>query len=94
MNVELSDRAHQEMQRINAVWRKQADFPELFLDELLETVKLIETTGVLGTSYQVRAKYFQMSRSQQLCDTAGIGGGRSWHRSAPGLSGLAAAAIG
>ena len=44
------------MQRINAVWRKQADFPELFLDELLETVKLIETTGLLGTPYQVRAK--------------------------------------
>jgi len=56
VNVELSDRAHLEMQRINAAWRKQADFPELFLDELLETVKLIETTGVLGTPYQVKAK--------------------------------------
>lgn len=44
------------MQRIIARWRKQAAFPELFLDELLETVALIETTGVLGTTYQVRAK--------------------------------------
>jgi hypothetical protein len=56
VNVELSDRAHQEMQRINAAWRKHADFPELFLDELLETVTLIETTGVLGTPYQVKEK--------------------------------------
>lgn len=44
------------MQRINAAWLEKADFPELFLDELLETVHLIETTGVLGTPYQVRAK--------------------------------------
>ena len=60
MKVELSDRAHGEMQRINASWaswRKQADFPELFLDELLETVELIETTGVLGAPYNVKAKH-------------------------------------
>jgi hypothetical protein len=49
VKVELSDRALGEMQRIDASWRKQADFPSLFLDELLETVELIETTGVLGT---------------------------------------------
>lgn len=45
------------MQRINASWRKQADFPELFLDELLETVELIETAGVLGTPYNVKTKH-------------------------------------
>jgi hypothetical protein len=45
------------MQRINASWRKQADFPELFLDELLETVELIETTGVLGRPYKVKTKH-------------------------------------
>jgi hypothetical protein len=45
VKVELSDRAHREMQRINASWRKQADCPDLFLDELLETVELIETTA-------------------------------------------------
>ena len=56
MNVELSARAHGEMQRIDASWRTQADLPELFLDELLETVKLIETTGVLGVPYKVRVK--------------------------------------
>ena len=44
------------MRRINASWRKQADFSKLFLDELLETVKLIETTGVLGVPYKVKAK--------------------------------------
>ena len=57
MKVELSDRAHREMQRINASWRKQADFPELFLHELLETVELIETTGVLGTPYNVKTNH-------------------------------------
>jgi hypothetical protein len=30
VKVELSDRAHLEMQRINAWWRKQADFPTYF----------------------------------------------------------------
>ena len=49
MKVELSDRALGEMQRIDASWRKRADVPALFLDELLDTVELIETTGVLGT---------------------------------------------
>jgi hypothetical protein len=57
VKVELSDRAHLEMQRINASWRKQADFPDLFLDELLETVELIETTGVVGTIYSIKAKH-------------------------------------
>jgi hypothetical protein len=69
VNVELSDRAHQEMQRINAAWRKQADFPELFLDELLETVTLIETTGMLGTPYQVKAKRRVTRLLMEKCDT-------------------------
>lgn len=45
------------MQRIDASWRKQADFPALFLDELLETVESIETTGVVGTTYSIKAKH-------------------------------------
>ena len=53
MKVELSDRAHLEMQRINGSWRQQ----DLFLDELLETVELIETTGVVGTIYSIKAKH-------------------------------------
>lgn len=57
MRVELSDRALREIQRIDASWRKQADFPALFLDELLETVELIETTGVVGTTYRLKAKH-------------------------------------
>jgi hypothetical protein len=44
------------MQRIDPSWRRQADFHDLFLDELLETVELIETTGVLGVIYQVEAR--------------------------------------
>jgi hypothetical protein len=50
VKVELSDRALAEMERIDASWRKQANFPALFLDELLETVELIETTVVLVPS--------------------------------------------
>jgi hypothetical protein len=56
VNVQLSDRARREAQRIDASWREQADFPELFLDELLETVGLIETTGVLGAVYGAKTK--------------------------------------
>ena len=56
MRVELSERALQEIQRINASWRAQAEFPELFLDELLGTIELIETTGVLGFPYNLKAK--------------------------------------
>jgi hypothetical protein len=44
------------MQRINASWRRQAEFPELFLDELLETVNLIASTGMLGAPYNAKAK--------------------------------------
>jgi hypothetical protein len=57
VKVDLSDRALREMQRIDASWRKRADFPALFLDELLETVELIETTGVVGTAYSIKAKH-------------------------------------
>ena len=57
MKVELSDRALREMQRIDASWRKQADLPALFLDELFETVELVETTGVVGTTYSIKAKH-------------------------------------
>jgi hypothetical protein len=41
---------------------QQADFPTLFLDELLETVALIETTGVLGTIHCVKAKHHAQRR--------------------------------
>ena len=51
MKVELSERALREMQRINASWRRRAKVPDLFLDELLETVEAIEATAVLGVPY-------------------------------------------
>jgi hypothetical protein len=57
VKVELSDRAVRDMQRIEASWSKRADVPALFLDELLETVELIETTGVVGTIYRIKAKH-------------------------------------
>ena len=45
------------MRRINASWRKQADHPDLFLDELLETIEVIEATSVVGTIYSIKAKH-------------------------------------
>lgn len=48
MKVDLSDRALAEMQRIDASWRKRASSPDVFLEELQETIELIETTEVLG----------------------------------------------
>jgi hypothetical protein len=57
VKVELSERAHREMQRINASWQTQADHPSLFLDELLETVELIEETGVIGAIYRITTRH-------------------------------------
>jgi hypothetical protein len=45
------------MERIHASWREQADFPATFLAELLDTVELVETTGVMGTTYSIRAEH-------------------------------------
>lgn len=57
MRVDFSDRALREMQRIDASWRKRAKLPDVFLDELEETLELIETTGVLGVVYDAKAKH-------------------------------------
>ncbi len=56
MKVALSDRALQEMQRIDVSWRKRASSPDVFLDELEELVERIETTGVIGPVYEAKAK--------------------------------------
>jgi hypothetical protein len=48
VKVELSDRALLKMQRIDVSWRKRASSPDVFLDELEELVRWIETTGVIG----------------------------------------------
>lgn len=57
MKVELSERALREMQRINASWRRRAKVPDLFLDELLETVEAIEATAVLGVPYAAQTHH-------------------------------------
>lgn len=57
MKVDFSARALREMQRIDASWRKRASSPDVFLDELEETIELIETTGVLGAVYDAKAKH-------------------------------------
>ncbi len=44
------------MQRIDASWRKRASSPDVFLEELEETIELIETTEVLGPAYNAKAK--------------------------------------
>ena len=57
MKVELSERALREMERINASWRRRAHLPDLFLDELLETIEAIETTGVVGAPYSAQTRH-------------------------------------
>jgi hypothetical protein len=57
VKVDFSDRALREMQRIDASWRKRASSPDVFLDELERTIELIETTGLLGAIYDVKAKH-------------------------------------
>ena len=49
MKVELSKRAQRAVTRIDARWRKRADHPELFLEEMLEVVLHLETVGNPGT---------------------------------------------
>jgi len=56
VKVELSDRALLEMQRIDVSWRKRASSPDVFVDELEELVRWIETTGVIGPAYDAKAK--------------------------------------
>jgi hypothetical protein len=45
------------MQRLDVSWRKRATSPDVFLDEVEETIELIETTGVLGVVYDAKAKH-------------------------------------
>ena len=49
MKVELSKRAQRAVTRIDARWRKHADHPELFLEEMLEVVEHLETVSNPGT---------------------------------------------
>jgi len=57
VKVDLSDRALREMQRIDVSWRERASSPDVFLDELEELVKWIETTSVIGPVYDAKAKH-------------------------------------
>jgi hypothetical protein len=43
LKVELSKRAQRAVTRIDAHWRKRADHPELFFEEMLEVVAHLET---------------------------------------------------
>jgi hypothetical protein len=49
LKVELSKRAQRAVTRIDARWRKHADHPELFFEEMLETVEHLETVSNPGT---------------------------------------------
>ena len=44
------------MQSIDASWRMRASLPGVFLNELQETIELIETTEVLGKTYDAKTK--------------------------------------
>jgi hypothetical protein len=49
LRVDLSKRAQRAIIRIDARWRKRADHPELFLEEMLEVVEHLETVSNPGT---------------------------------------------
>jgi hypothetical protein len=49
LKVELSKRAQRAVTRIDARWRKHADHPEIFFEEMLETVEHLETVSNPGT---------------------------------------------
>jgi hypothetical protein len=57
VKVDLSDRALREMQRIDASWRKRASSPDVFLDELEETIEAIEVRGLFGVFYDAKGKH-------------------------------------
>ena len=48
MKVELSKRAQRSVTRNDARWRKRADHPELFFEEMLEVVEHLETVSNPG----------------------------------------------
>jgi hypothetical protein len=56
VKVAFSDRALAELRRIDASWRKRASSPDVFLEELQETIKLVETAEVLGSVYDAKTK--------------------------------------
>jgi hypothetical protein len=49
LKVELSKRAQRAVARIDARWRKHADQPEIFFEEMLEVVEHLETVSNPGT---------------------------------------------
>jgi hypothetical protein len=49
VKVDLSKRAQRSIARIDAHWRKHADHPELFFEEMLEVVGHLETVSNPGT---------------------------------------------
>jgi hypothetical protein len=49
LKVELSTRAQRAITRIDARWRKRADPPELFFEEMPEVVEHLETVSNPGT---------------------------------------------
>jgi len=49
LKVELSKRAQLAVARIDALWRKHADHPEIFFEEMLEVVEHLETVSNPGT---------------------------------------------
>ena len=56
MKVDLSQRAQREMERIARWWLENASSPAVFLDELEQMIEHIETTSVLGTVYDAKAR--------------------------------------
>jgi plasmid stabilization system protein ParE len=51
VKVELSKRAQRSIERIDARWRGDADFPETFRDELDALIEHLQTVRAAGTPY-------------------------------------------
>jgi plasmid stabilization system protein ParE len=55
VNVELSDEAQAQMQRIDAWWREnRPSAPDLFADELEQALGALESSPRLGVRYEPR----------------------------------------
>ena len=56
MRVEVSRRAQRSIERIDARWRRHADYPNIFIDEMVAAVEHLETVAHPGTPCHSRMR--------------------------------------
>ena len=91
MRVKLSRRAERAVKRIDGRWRASADHPDVFLLEMQEAVKFLETVTSPGTPCPTskhpglkrillaKSKchvYFETNQSKELLDVLTVWDGR------------------